>query len=79
VPVRAGQPLCLAFASMPFRTLCELFNSAGERVVKEQFGNELSQCIQTRGFAPGLYFARIEEEDSSGNFKNRLQKIIILP
>jgi plastocyanin len=79
VPVKAGRPLCLAFTTAPLRTLCELYNSKGERAAKESFSGAGNACLGTQNLAPGLYFARIEEEDASGAFKANIQKIIILP
>lgn len=79
VPVKAGNPLCLAFPAAPYRTLCELYNSRGELVAREKFETQVARCIDTKNLAPGLYFANIEEEDKDQKHKRRLQKIVILP
>jgi hypothetical protein len=73
VPARRGQPLCLYFGQAPKGGGVELYNLAGEKVASAAFGLADLPCLQTGGFAPGIYFLRLKSGEET-----RWQKVAIV-
>ena len=78
VPAKKGEPVCIWFTALPSATQWQVFNTAGEKVSDASFGGEYQQCLQTQGFAAGLYYAVIETIYPGGKVEVTKQKLVIV-
>jgi hypothetical protein len=78
-PVRAGEPACLQLSLDPAASHWQVYRLDQRQVARLDFGHETQQCLDTRGYAPGLYFVQIEVDEAAGGRHSRLFKLLVQP
>jgi len=78
VPCRVGEPLCAFFTQAPIASKWQVYSIAGQLVDSASFGGQYSQCLNTRGLAPGIYIVRLSVTESGGTKHTVMKKVAIV-
>jgi hypothetical protein len=77
--LRSGQTACLQLALNPLATHWQVYRLDQRLVARVEFGQETQQCLDTRGFAPGLYLVQVEVDEAAGGHHSTLFKLLVRP
>jgi hypothetical protein len=78
VPARLGQPICLYPGVAQASGYWELYGTDHLRLAVFQFASGDSQCMPTRGFAPGIYYVKLHL-DTPDSSADKVQAVVVLP
>lgn len=79
VPAHIGQPVCLYFDKAPASTHWDLYSFDQTRVAQLDFGSQYSQCWDSHGVAPGIYYLKLQTHYADGSSADSLIKVMLIP
>ncbi len=76
-PALSGGDLCLYFKAAPLSCQWQVYNMAGEEVLKAAFFGRSQQCV-ANSLAPGVYLVEVKEQGFSGTSHTSLRKFAVI-
>ncbi|HXB97036.1 MAG TPA: hypothetical protein VNZ54_03230, partial [bacterium] len=78
-PVSSGRPVCLQFFLQPGATHWRVYRLDQRLVATLEFGAQETQCWDTQGAAPGLYFVQVDVDEAGGGRHSGCFKVLVTP
>jgi hypothetical protein len=79
VPVHRGEDICLYLDTPITGSHWDVFNVMGVLLKRIDFSNPYSDCWNTAGFTPGVYYVRLKLSHPDGTETKTWKKIVVVP